>query len=114
MTIRRKFKPLFLLVASLGTGCALWDDGNLKKTAPAGMIATPVTYYSTAKARSLGTKYKDNLDRLAERILRNSNTSELQFANNISSVGGIGFFTHSAAKTAEIGRASCREREKSS
>ena len=101
MTIRRKFKPLFLLVASLGTGCALWDDGNLKKTAPAGMIATPVTYYSTAKARSLGTKYKDNLDRLAERILRNSNTSELQFANNISSVGGIGFFTHSAAKTAD-------------
>lgn len=101
MTIRRKIRPLFLLVASLGTGCALWDDGNPKKTAPAGLIATPATYYSTAKARYLGTKYKDNLDRLAERIVRNSNTSQLQFANNISSVGGIGFFTHSATKSAD-------------
>src|SRR5258707_3002655 len=26
-------------------------------------------------------------------------TASLQFANNISSVGGIGFFTHSATKT---------------
>ncbi|MGH7851960.1 MAG: hypothetical protein ACREP3_00850, partial [Candidatus Binatia bacterium] len=99
MTIRRKIKPLFLLVASLGTGCALWNDSNPKKVAPPGLIATPATYYSTAKARHLGTKYKDNLDRLAERIVRNSNTSQLQFANNISSVGGIGFFTHSATKT---------------
>ena len=49
----------------------------------------------------MGTKYQDNLDRLAERILRNSTTSQLQFANNISSVGGIGFFTHSATKTAD-------------
>jgi cell division septation protein DedD len=101
MTIRRKIKPLFLLVASLGTGCALWDDGIPKKSARAGLIATPATYYSTAKARYLGTKYKDNLDRLAERIVRNSNTSQLQFANNISSVGGIGFFTHSATKAAD-------------
>jgi DedD protein len=99
MTIRRKFKPLFMLLASLGTGCALWDDSDPKKTASQGLIATPVTYYSTAKARHLGTKYKDNLDRLAVRIVRNSNTSQLQFANNISSVGGIGFFTHSATKT---------------
>ena len=101
MNIRRKIKPLFLLLASLGTGCALWDDSNSKKAAPAGLIATPASYYSTAKARYLGTKYKDNLDRLAERIVRNSNTSQLQFANNISSVGGIGFFTHSATKTAD-------------
>ena len=98
MTIHQ-IKPLFLLVASLGTGCVLWDDSNSKKTAPQGLIATPASYYSTAKARYLGTKYKDNLDRMAERIVRNANTSQLQFANNISSVGGIGFFTHSATKT---------------
>ena len=98
MTIHQ-IKPLFLLIASLGTGCVLWDDSNSKKTAPQGLIATPPSYYSTAKARYLGTKYKDNLDRMAERIVRNSNTSQLQFANNISSVGGIGFFTHSATKT---------------
>ena len=66
-----------------------------------GLIATPASYYSTGKARYLGTKYKDNLDRLAARIARNSTTAELQFANNISSVGGIGFFTHSATKTAD-------------
>jgi cell division protein FtsN len=99
MTIRGKFKPLFMLLASLGTGCASWDDSDPKKTAFQGLIATPATYYSTAKARHLGTKYKENLDRLAVRIVRNSNTSQLQFANNISSVGGIGFFTHSATKT---------------
>ncbi|MGH7817182.1 MAG: SPOR domain-containing protein, partial [Candidatus Binatia bacterium] len=32
-------------------------------------------------------------------ITRNPKTAPLQFANNISSVGGIGFFTHSAAKS---------------
>ena len=79
-------------------GCALLDDNTPKKTSPQGLIATPANYYSTAKARYLGTKYKDNLDRLVERIVRNSKTSRLQFANNISSVGGIGFFTHSATK----------------
>jgi cell division protein FtsN len=66
-----------------------------------GLIATPPTYYSTTKARYLATKYKDNLDRLVERITRNPKTAPLQFANNISSVGGIGFFTHSATKTAD-------------
>jgi cell division septation protein DedD len=34
---------------------------------------------------------------LVERIVRNPKTANLQFANNIVSVGGIGFFTHSAA-----------------
>jgi hypothetical protein len=47
----------------------------------------------------LGGKYKENLDRLVDRIVRNPKTANLQFANNIASVGGIGFFTHSATKT---------------
>jgi DedD protein len=99
--MRRKIGPLLLLVASFGIGCALGISGSPKKTPPAGLIATPANYYSTARARSLAIKYKENVDRLAERIVRHSNTSQLQFANNISSVGGIGFFTHSATKTTD-------------
>jgi hypothetical protein len=94
-----KIKSYWLLVAWLASGCALMSDSGVKKPAPTGLIATPESYYSTPKARYLGSKYKDNLDRLTERIVRNSTTSQLQFANNISSVGGIGFFTHSATKT---------------
>src|ERR1043165_5471086 len=75
------------------------DNGGAKKPAPSGLISTPVSYYSTAKAKYLATKYKENLDRIIEQIVRNSKTAPLQFANNISSVGGIGFFTHSATKT---------------
>ena len=82
------------------TGCGVITEGPAKKT-PANLIATPASYYSTAKARYLGNKYKDNLDRLTEKIVRNPGTMQLQFANNISSVGGIGFFTHSATKTAD-------------
>lgn len=98
MNIRPKIQLYLLLLAWLPNGCALMDDGGTKKP-PSGLIATPTSYYSTAKARHLGFKYQDNLDRLTEQIVRNSNTSQLQFANNISSVGGIGFFTHSATKT---------------
>ncbi len=87
------------LLAVLAGGCALWDDSGSKKPPPNNLIATPASYYSTAKAKYLGTKYKDNLDRIIERIVRNSKTAPLQFSNNISSVGGIGFFTHSATKT---------------
>ncbi|HEY2920772.1 MAG TPA: hypothetical protein VGK77_17450, partial [Candidatus Binatia bacterium] len=97
----RKPKLLLLVFPLLAIGCALLDDNAPKKTAPSGLIATPPSYYSTAKARYLGGKYKENLDRMVERIVRNPKTSTLQFANNISSVGGIGFFTHSAAKTAD-------------
>jgi cell division protein FtsN len=79
-------------------GCSL-SEQNAKKTTPVGFITTPASYYSSAKARYLGAKYKENLDRLAERIVRNPKTANLQFANNISSVGGIGFFTHSATNT---------------
>ena len=81
-------------------GCAT-SEQNATKTAAIGFITTPASYYSSAKARYLGTKYKENLDRLAERIVRNPKTAGLQFANNIASVGGIGFFTHSAASTAD-------------
>jgi hypothetical protein len=99
--IGRKVKVLLLVYPLLAIGCALFDETSPKKPATTGLIATPPIYYSTARARYLGNKYKENLDRLIERIVRNPKTSTLQFANNISSVGGIGFFTHSAAKTAD-------------
>ncbi|HEY3167679.1 MAG TPA: SPOR domain-containing protein, partial [Candidatus Binatia bacterium] len=92
---------LLLVFPLLAIGCVLLDDSAPKKPATTGLIATPPSYYSTAKAKYLGGKYKENLDRMVERIVRNPKTSTLQFANNISSVGGIGFFTHSAAKTAD-------------
>lgn len=101
MIIYRNCKRFFLLAGLLSAGCALFDDLTPRKPYPNGLIATPPTYYSTAKARYLGARYKDNLDRLVERITRNPKTATLQFANNISSVGGIGFFTHSAAKSAD-------------
>jgi hypothetical protein len=87
-------------LAFLVIGCSI-SEQNATKTAPIGFITTPASYYSSAKARYLGTKYKENLDRLAERIVRNPKTAGLQFANNIASVGGIGFFTHSASSTAD-------------
>jgi len=86
--------PLLVMVA----GCGLMDEPKAKN-APFGLITTPASYYSTSKARYLGDKYKANLDRLVERIVSNPKTASLQFANNIASVGGIGFFTHSAATT---------------
>ncbi|MGZ8434176.1 MAG: SPOR domain-containing protein [Candidatus Binatia bacterium] len=101
MKIYRISQHLLLSMTLLLGACGLLDDSASKKPSRTGLIATPVTYYSTSRARYLGTKYKDNIDRLVERIVRNSKTSSLQFANNISSVGGIGFFTHSATKTAD-------------
>src|SRR5262245_61039802 len=95
----RTLKWFFLLFGIIFVGCALLDDTAPRKPAANGLIATPPHYYSTGKARYLGSRYKDNLDRLVERITRNPKTASLQFANNISSVGGIGFFTHSATKT---------------
>jgi len=64
----------------LAIGCVLLDDSAPKKPATTGLIATPPSYYSTAKARYLGGKYKENLDRMVERIVRNPKTSTLQFA----------------------------------
>ena len=99
MNFRRNIELAVVFLAWFGSGCVLMDDSASNKLSPTGLIATPPSYYSTAKARYLGTKYKENLDRLAERIVRNPTTAQLQFANNISSVGGIGFFTHSATET---------------
>ena len=91
---------MFLMLCGVGVGgCALVEDNPPKKSSTIGLISTPPTYYSTAKARYLGTRYKANLDRVIERIVRDPKTTTLQFANNISSVGGIGFFTHSATKS---------------
>ena len=101
MKIYRISQHLLLTMTLLLGACGLLDDSASKKPSRTGLIATPVTYYSTSRARYLGSKYKDNVDRLVERIVRNPKTGSLQFANNISSVGGIGFFTHSATKTAD-------------
>jgi len=73
-------------------------EENPKKSGMSGLIVTLPSYYSTPKGRYLGTRYRENLDRLVERIARDQKTSKLQFANNIASLGGIGFFTHGAAK----------------
>lgn len=82
---------------SLTFGCGV-SDKPVNRRAGSGLITTPPTYYSTPKARYLGERYNANLDRIVEQIVRNPKTSTLQFANNIATVGGIGFFTHSATK----------------
>src|SRR5437773_762715 len=99
MTANRLLKGWVILL-SVAMGCSLMEESP-KKTAPLGLIATPASYYSTQKARYLGGRYKENLDRLVDRIVRNPKTANLQFANNIASVGGIGFFTHSTTKTSD-------------
>lgn len=101
MMIAQQRQWLLILMAWVVHGCATFDVPTPSKQPLTGLIATPVSYYSTPKAKILASKYKDNLDHITERIVRNSATSQLQFANNISSIGGIGFFTHSAAKTAD-------------
>jgi hypothetical protein len=97
---QRYIKTLIVLTFTVLVGCASVDE-NPKKNPQLGLITTPPTYYTTQKARYLGDKYKNNLDRLVERIVRNPKTVNLQFANNIASVGGIGFFTHSATSAAD-------------
>lgn len=92
---------LALLVATtllLTEGCTLQVDDASRKLSPFGLIATPPSHYSTPKARYLGERYKENLNRLVAKIIQNPKTASLQFANNIASVGGIGFYTHSAVK----------------
>lgn len=82
---------------SLAAGCSL-QDRDTSKLGASGLIATPTSHYSTQKARYLGEKYKEHLNRLVERFIGNPRTTNLQFANNLASAGGIGFFTHSAVK----------------
>jgi hypothetical protein len=80
-------------------GCTIQEGDTRRQHSAAGLITTPPSHYSTQKARYLGEKYKEKLDRLVERIIANPKTSSLQFANNIGSSGGMGFFTHSAVKS---------------
>ena len=97
---QRHLKILFIMIAVALVGCAAVEESP-KKNGQLGLITTPPTYYTTQKARYLGEKYKNNLDRLVERIVSNQKTAKLQFANNIASVGGIGFFTHSATNSVD-------------
>jgi len=97
--IANRFPKAWILALVLAVlGCNLVDDPP-RKSSLSGLIVTPPSYYSTPKGRFLGAKYRENLDRLVESIVRNPTTSKLQFANNIASVGGIGFYSHGAAKT---------------
>src|SRR5882724_5731707 len=101
MIVRQQYlHTLIIAIATVLAGCSTVEE-NPRKNVQLGLITTPPTYYTTQKARYLGEKYKNNLDRLVDRIVRNPKTANLQFANNIASVGGIGFFTHSTTKTSD-------------
>jgi len=101
MIVRQKYlHTLIIAIAAVLAGCSTMEE-NPRKNVQLGLITTPPTYYTTQKARYLGEKYKNNLDRLVERIVSNPKTANLQFANNIASVGGIGFFTHSAISSVD-------------
>jgi len=76
--------------------CTLVDEKGPKVT-NTGLIVTPVSSYSTFKARNLAQKYKDNLERIVVEVVRNPTAGKVQFANNIASAGGVGFFAHSAS-----------------
>lgn len=99
MNFLRVFSKFVWIILALASACVMIEDYAPQKSSPTGLIATPAAYYSTPKARYLGANYKDNLDRMVGSITANPRTANLQFANNLSSVGGIGFFTHSATKT---------------
>jgi len=101
MIVRQQYlHALIITIAAVLAGCSTVEE-NPRKNLQLGLITTPPTYYTTQKARYLGEKYKNNLDRLVERIVSNPKTANLQFANNIASVGGIGFFTHSATSSVD-------------
>ncbi len=89
---------LWMMFAIVVGGCTIQDRDTKRQLSAARLIATPASHYSTQKARYLGEKYQERLDRLIERIMANPKTSKLQFANNLESSGGMGFFTHSAVK----------------
>lgn len=97
---QRSVGTLFILFFIAIAGCSAVDQ-KAQKNPHLGLITTPPTYYTTQKGRYLGEKYKENLDRIVERIVRNPKTANLQFANNIASFGGIGFFTHSATSSVD-------------
>src|SRR3989337_3334974 len=99
--IANRFPKAWILALGLAVlGCNLVDDPP-RKSGMSGLIVTPPSYYSTPKGRFRGAKYRENLDRLVESIVRNPTTSKLQFANKIASVGGIRFFSHRATQTTD-------------
>ena len=83
----------FLLSVTL-LGCS-----QSRKSPQLGLIVTPKSYYSTQKARSLGEVYQPHLEFMVKELVRNPITRKLQFAPNIGSAGGIGFYTHSETQT---------------
>lgn len=91
-----------LVVGSVGAllGCVPVAT-DVPKTSKHEFIVTPLSYYTTHKAKELGTRYAENLDDLMTRVQESSLAQELQFANNIQSPGGIGFFTHSETHLAD-------------
>ena len=90
---------LWMMFVVVVSGCTIQDRDTKRQLSAARLIATPSSHYSTQKARYLGEKYQEKLDRLIEMIMANPKTSKLQFANNLGSPGGMGFFTHSAVKS---------------
>lgn len=90
-----KLLSLFVLFLSACTLSEQTGDG----VPSLGLIITPPSYYSTRKAKALGQRYKQHLEQLLQELVDHPLTGKLQFANNIASVGGIGFFTHSAGRS---------------
>jgi len=97
--VRCAWVSFVIVTIILVGGCAIQERDTKGQLSAAGLIATPPAHYSTQKARYLGEKYQQKLNRLIEMIIANPKTSKLQFANNLGSAGGMGFFTHSAVKT---------------
>jgi cell division protein FtsN len=93
----KKWELLSLFVLFL-SACTLSEQTG-KGVPSSGLIITPPSYYSTQKAKALGERYKQHLERLVQELVEHPLTGKLQFANNIASVGGIGFFTHSASRS---------------
>ena len=87
------------LAGSLFATVSFFGCSQSKKPPPLGLILTPKSYYSTEKARALGEMYQPNLEFMVKELVRNPISRKLQFASNIGSAGGIGFYTHSATQT---------------
>ena len=89
MKIYRISQHLLLTMTLLLGACGLWCSAS-KKALTHRFDSHTGELYSTSRARYLGSKYKDNVDRLVERIVRNPKTARYN-SPIISSVGGIGF-----------------------
>jgi len=92
LLIRFLLSAAFL--ATLVVSCVPANQ-SAKENSAAKLIVTPISYYTSDKAKELGTRYADNLAEMVSRLRANAVTKELRLPNNIESPGGIGFFTHS-------------------